>query len=625
MNHNSKKRIGHNILVLAMVVLCHGMVNAQDNSSSFDWQSYREWQNRTAYSKTYVVDQKHSNASDSNEGTLEKPLKTINRAAELVKAGERVLIYGGVYRETIFPMHGGNSEENMISYESSPGEDVIIKGSKIYDGKWEQRKVFTDVLPDSTLTYTWSRKTWMTTVPDAFFEDGYHPFQLPNILPEEHKLMPWAKLVKKIPPYTSTRALLFQNGKRMTQLEAYGDLTRTPGSYWVDNDGKTIHIHSFDSRDPNNSLLEIGVRKHLLKPQKVGLNYIQVRGLTFEQCPNGFLRTSTGAVTALGGHHWIFENNTIRHINSSGLEFGYLAYEKNDPNPENVARDRKNSMGFNIVKNNEIYDCGTAGIRSFVVSDGIIKNNHIYNCGWQDAENYWECSGIKMLVTHRTLVEGNHIHDIQGGNGIWLDWDIRDSRVTKNIIYNVQNIQGGIFIEASHYPNLVDNNFLWNIDGNGIYANDTDYLMVYHNFVANVTGNAVHAIVQTDRFQNGRKLTAEENLVYNNIFVNTQPMRFSATSNRADYNLYVSTKEPNNIDLQEIRTENLDKNSQQVQGQALFNTDALYLFWKNKENTKEVPKRKELQTDFFNRQLNKMVLPGPFKLIRSDIIPLKEK
>ena len=612
------------ILLFFLCLMMNGY--SQNEQHDFDWNSYASWKNETKYTRSYVVNQKHSNASDSNEGTIESPLKTINRAAQLVRAGERVLIYSGVYRETIFPKNSGTSNDKMISYEAAPGEKVVIKGSKILNQKWEQRKVFTDVLADSTLTYTWSRRTWVTTIPDTFFDANYFPFQLPNILPKEHTLMPWAKLVKNIPPYTSSRGLIFQNGKRMKQLEHYGDVVRVPGSFWIDKDRKTVHIHSFDSGNPNNSLIEIGTKQHLLKPQKVGLNYIQVSGLTFEHCANGFLRTSTGAVTSLGGHHWIIENNTIRQINSSGLEFGYLAYEPKDQNPENTLRKEKENQGFMIVRNNTIHDCGTAGIRSFVVTNGLITGNHIYNIGWQDAENYWECSGIKILVAHKTLVNRNHIHDIQGGNGIWLDWDIRYSRVTQNNIHGVQNIQGGIFIEASHYPNLVDNNFIWNIDGNGIYANDTDYLMVYHNLVANVSGNVVHAIVQTDRSQNGRKLTAEENLVYNNIFINGLPMRFSSNSNKADHNLYVSTKEPNNF-KDVINMNGLDANSAFKYAQAYFTSSISMFKWIADYNIKPVPLLKEVQYDFFNDlKENKNTIPGPFnKLSKETTLVLTEK
>lgn len=606
-------------MVLSLILSCF-----LSNAQNFDWDGYSEWKNTTDYSKTYVVAQKHPRASDDNPGSAELPLKTINEAAQRVKPGERVLIYAGVYRETVFPKRGGASESKMVAYEAAPGEKVIVSGSKIYTGQFKQRMIFTDVLTDPDLSYTWSRKTWVTTIPDSFFEEGYFPFRLPNILPAEHKLMPWASLVKEIPPYTSKRALLFQNGRRMTQVEAYGDLTRIPGSFWIDTDGSSLHIHGFDGKDPNLSVIEIGVRPHLFIPQKVGLNYIQLSGITFQHCANGFLRTSTGAITALGGHHWIIENNTIRQINSSGLEFGYLAFEPEDSNPMNKARKRENAIGFHLIRNNHIHDCGTAGIRSFVVPDAVIRGNHIHHCGWQDAENYWECSGIKLLVAHRTLVADNHIHDIQGGNAIWLDWDIQFSRATRNIIYNVQNIQGGIFVEASREPNLVDNNFIWNIDGNGIYANDTNYLLVYHNLIGKITGNVVHAIVQTDRYLNGRKLTAERNSIKNNIFIDGRPMRFSSSTNRSDHNLFISTQEPNLFDLEKAQQNGLDTNSIFKRLNAHFNANALAFNINTTDQIQQIKRLPEINYDFFNQKRGGMTVPGPFASLDFNTILLTE-
>jgi alpha-L-arabinofuranosidase len=583
-----------------------------------NWNFNLGWKNKTVYSKTYIVNQRHAKASDANPGTEALPLLTINKAAQLVKAGERVLIYTGVYREMIQPLYGGLAADKMIAYEAAPGEKVIVKGSKIIEANWQQRMVYTDKLPDSTKTYTWSRKTWVTTLPDDFFEDNYFPLRLLNIEPAEYDMMNWAGLVKKITPYNSSRALLFQNGKRMLQVAAYGDVAKMPGSFWVDNDKKSLHIHSFDSKNPNGTLFELGVKHHLFLPQDVGLNYIQLSGITFEQCANGFLRTSTGAVTALGGHHWIIENNTIRQINSSGLEFGYLAFEREDPTALNIKTPRKkpDAVGSPIVRNNTIYECGTAGIRCYVVEDGLVENNHIYNCGWQDAENYWEVAGIKMLEVHNSLVRGNYIHNITGGNGIWLDWNNYGSRVTQNIIHDVQTIQGGIFIEASHHPNLVDNNFIWNIDGNGIYANDNDSLMVYHNLIANFTGNAIHAVVATNRSQNGRKLTAQHSRIANNIFINGQPSKYSDTANLSDYNLYVSTNQPDYFTPEALKLSGEGTNSKHIYASANFINDNLFFQWQSAGDIMAVPAVPFISTDFFGGLRNgKTTTPGPFALL----------
>ena len=40
----------------------------------------------------------------------------------------------------------------------------------------------------------------------------------------------------------------------MAQLAAYEDLVRLPGSFWVDPDGKTVHIHPFEGGNPNGRL-----------------------------------------------------------------------------------------------------------------------------------------------------------------------------------------------------------------------------------------------------------------------------------------------------------------------------------------------------------------------------------
>ncbi len=467
----------------------------------------------------------------------------------------------------------------------------------------------------------------MTELPDSIFADNYYPFQLPNILPDEYKLMPWANLVKDLAPYNLSRGMIFQNGKRMQQLADYGDLTRLAGSFWVDRDGKTLHIHPFGSADPNRDLFEIAVQSHLLKPQNVGLGYVQVRGLTFEHCANGFLRTSTGALTALGGHHWIIEDNIIRMINSSGLEFGYYAYEFEDPNPENIQPRGDDDLGGVIVRNNQISDCGTAGIRSYSVRDGLIENNTIRNCGWQDAENYWEVSGIKILRTRHTLIRGNHIHHIQGGNGIWIDWDNQYSRVTANIIHDIQTIQGGIFVEASQTPNLVDNNFLWNIDGHGIYGNDSDYTMIYHNLIANTSGPVVHAEVATKRKLNDRWLTANHNKVMNNIFINAgAPIQLSGEDNQADYNLYVMTQEPQQLNLEDWRKSGFGQHSQTINSMAQFAPEIMYFHWKAQKSLSQVPSLPEVTTDFYNNQRQgKTTIPGPFiKLPREFKLMLHE-
>ena len=232
---------------------------------------------------------------------------------------------------------------------------------------------------------------------------------------------------------------------------------------------------------------------------------------------NGFLRASTGAVTTRGGAYWLIERNTVRQCNSSGIECGFEAYERRDPDPENIRRDREN-RGHVIVRGNRIEACGTAGIRSLGVNEGRVIDNLISDCGWQEAEFYYECAGIKLLMTCRTLVAGNRISGMRGASGIWLDWDNRRSRVTRNLIHDVRCEQGGIFIEASRTPNLIDRNVIWQVDGDGIFGGECQDQLFLHNCIGQVSRSPIRLIRHTDRSMQKLPLLSRDNLIAENLF-----------------------------------------------------------------------------------------------------------
>ena len=64
---------------------------------------------------------------------------------------------------------------------------------------------------------------------------------------------------------------------------------------------------------------------------------------------------------------------------------------------------------------------------------------------------------------------------------------------------------------------MVDNNILWNVNGEGIRLADTDNAIIAHNLLANVSEEQVVCMVATDRSLGGRRLTSTGNQIVNNI------------------------------------------------------------------------------------------------------------
>ncbi len=76
---------------------------------------------------TYYV---ATNGSDDNDGkTLETPFRTIQKAANVMKAGGTCLIRGGVYRETVRPANSGQKGA-PITFQPYENEKVVISGTE---------------------------------------------------------------------------------------------------------------------------------------------------------------------------------------------------------------------------------------------------------------------------------------------------------------------------------------------------------------------------------------------------------------------------------------------------------------------------------------------------------------
>ena len=65
--------------------------------------------------------------SDANPGTIGAPFRTIQHAADIVQAGDRVLVVSGTYNESVEVTASGQ-EDNYITFESSVEHGAILNG-----------------------------------------------------------------------------------------------------------------------------------------------------------------------------------------------------------------------------------------------------------------------------------------------------------------------------------------------------------------------------------------------------------------------------------------------------------------------------------------------------------------
>ncbi len=108
-------------------------LRAQSDTQLPDGKQFLFWEKPFTPSMTHYVNGAIGN--DENLGTQDRPFKTINKAALVLRPGERVLIASGVYREGS-PAQGGTGPDKLISYEAAPGANVVISGAMVRND-WE--------------------------------------------------------------------------------------------------------------------------------------------------------------------------------------------------------------------------------------------------------------------------------------------------------------------------------------------------------------------------------------------------------------------------------------------------------------------------------------------------------
>lgn len=410
--------------------------------------------------------------SDESDGSVARPLQTINHAAALARPGDTVTVHEGVYREWVKPRRGGLSDLRRITYQAAPGEHVIITGAEVVVG-WE--------LVRGTV--------WKVEVSNSVF-GPFNPFAeeiegdfIVHASPDSprkhlgdvylngrsfHEVTDSADL--EDPP---TRTEIVDDWTGARHLLRDPDQTRFVWHALVGAEITTIQAN-FQGADPNEEHVEINVRRSVFAPVEHHLNYITVRGFELAQAATPWAPPTADQPGLIGPNWakgWVIEHNVIRDAKASGISLGKesstghnFASERGDKPgyryqlesvfaASHLGWDREH-VGSHIVRRNTIFACGqNAIVGNLGCVFSTIEDNHIYDIAAKREFYGHEIAGIKLHAPIDVVIRRNRIHDCS--LGIWLDWQTQGTRISRNVFYANNR---DLFIEVSHGPYVVDHN-----------------------------------------------------------------------------------------------------------------------------------------------------------------------
>lgn len=410
--------------------------------------------------------------SDQNPGDAGSPFATINHAAQIARPGDTVVVHEGEYREWVKPRNAGLSATRRITYEAAEGERVVIKGSEQVTD-WTQE----------------SGGVWKTVVPNELFGD-FNPYALKVegdwVVPDQQD-DPRCHLGD-----------VYLNGKSFYEVHAREDVDdpaprtedvdrwtgnkvpvldpeATTRVWFAEVSPETTTIWAnFGQADPREELVEINVRRSVFYPDRIGIDYITVRGFEICQAATPWTPPTADQPGMIGPNWakgWIIEDNILHDAKCSAISIGkevttghnYFSERRDKPGYQYQLESvfhahkqgwSKEQIGSHVIRNNEIYDCGQNGIVGHlgcVFSE--IYGNRIYRIATKREFFGHEIGGIKLHAAIDTQIHDNAIHDCT--LGIWLDWQTQGTRVSRNVMFDNNR---DLFVEVSHGPYMVDHN-----------------------------------------------------------------------------------------------------------------------------------------------------------------------
>jgi hypothetical protein len=353
---------------------------------------------------TYVVSSDGSGSACS----MESPC-TLTTGINRARAGDSVILHGGVYHQGNIGLPHSGSPEAPIVIQSSPGERAILDGSDPEKFTWESRG-------------------------DGIFETTVN---------------------------ASEPTLVMADGVRLYRYQSYEDLQNLtwdlPGFF---AQGYRVYVHLTDDADPNDHEMAVGRRMYAFW---VDRDYIHIKDLTFRYYEvrwqrsalyiyNGSHNLIQGCTFALNGYGVILQGASHRNViegskfydaiyawpwdavkalhdnTGQGMETGGIRIS--DPHP----RDPVVMPRGTVVRGNSFHDYFDGfGVCTFETpaepsNETDIYENHIYRIGDDGMEADGYCSNVRIW--------GNTFEDVLVGVSL-APAQVGPTYMVRNLIHNI--------------------------------------------------------------------------------------------------------------------------------------------------------------------------------------------
>lgn len=529
----------------------------------------------SASGESYHVSLKGNNA---NPGTLKSPFHSIQKAADVMQAGDTCYIHAGTYYETVRPARSG-AKGKPIVFTAYRNDEIIVHGGRIITG-WKKHKgnIYQAAISD--------------TVKDLFFNRQYMLLaRHPNMPFDQEKGFDMCrpKLGTANPPdgidWTGVTVFCSDNDgwwNSVRKQDEYVELTdKVAGGGWlmgisglIDSEGEwcwkdgILYFWPTGNKDPDKFLVEAKVRDcgfDLSRRNYIILNKLTVFGST---------------ISMLGSNWCVLDDCRAYYVSSlfNTSTFNIPIREQYAPMFTHVQFDPMTThlQGKGILvggSHNTIRNCEIAHSWGNCVTllgyKHTVYNNEIYDANWEG----WECAVVSMNGGGHTI-RRNTVHDAQRAvvlctNRSDMSPLMEACKIDSNDIYNaglakadvgaiyclLTNGNGssiaynwihdsyngycteshgavGIYLDNYSSNFIVHHNVIWNVTNGpwatGFFANNPDttiYIFGYwpnrHQIYNNTLWNCGRVITSPDKGWNGsvaQRFWAETK-VFNNILL----------------------------------------------------------------------------------------------------------